>query len=130
MVRGQAVPLQPMEVNGGAETPLQPVKDARVEQVAGPRKGRGSVGEPTLEQSTEDRSVWKGLELEKIVGPDRGWRRALSCAGARHRGPGRAGRGGHPRQGGGPGQSWGASGRGSAAPGRLEAMVRGDMWGL
>ena len=55
------------EVNGGAGTPLQPVEDPRPEQVAGPGEGRDSVGEPTLEQSAEDCSAWKGLELEKLV---------------------------------------------------------------
>ena len=37
MVR-QAVPLQPTEVNSGAEIPLQPVEDPTPEQVAGPAK--------------------------------------------------------------------------------------------
>ena len=67
VVRGQAVPLQPMEVNGGAETPLQPVKDPRVEQVAGPRVGRDSMGKPMLEQFMEDCGPCKGLALEKLV---------------------------------------------------------------
>ena len=67
MVRRQAVPLQPMEVNGGAEIPLQPVVDPTLEQVAGPREGRDSVGKPTLEQFVEDCSPRKGLMLEKLV---------------------------------------------------------------
>ena len=67
MVRWQAVPLQPMEVNGGAEIPLQPVEDPMPQQVAGPREGRDSVGEPMLEQFVEDYSLWKGLELEKLM---------------------------------------------------------------
>ena len=37
------------------------------EQVAGPRKGRDSVGKATLEQFTEDCSLRKGLTLEKLV---------------------------------------------------------------
>ena len=49
VVRWQAVPLQPMEVNGGAEIPLQPVED------------------PTQEQFVEDCSPWKGLVLEKLM---------------------------------------------------------------
>ena len=67
VVRRQAVPLQPMEVNGGAEIPLQPVEDPTPEQVAGPGEGRDCVGEPTLEQFAEDCGVWKGLELEQLM---------------------------------------------------------------
>ena len=67
MVRRQAVPLQPMEVNGGAEIPLQPMEDPTPEQVAGPGEGRDSVGKPTLEQFVEDCSPRKGLALEKLV---------------------------------------------------------------
>ena len=66
MVR-QAVPLQPMEVNGGAEIPLQPVEDPTPQQVAGPGKGCDSVGKPMLEQFVEDCSAWKGLVLEKLM---------------------------------------------------------------
>ena len=67
MVRRQAVPLQPMEVNGGAEVPLQPMEDPTPEQVAGPREGCDSMGKPALEQFMEDCSVWKGLALEKLI---------------------------------------------------------------
>ena len=56
-----------MEVNGGAEIPLQPVEDPTLEQVAGPGKGHDSVVEPTLEQFMEDCSAWKGLALEKLM---------------------------------------------------------------
>ena len=49
MVR-QAVPLQPMEVKGGADICLKPVEDPTPEQVAGPGEGRDSVGKPMLEQ--------------------------------------------------------------------------------
>ena len=66
-MRGQAVPLQPMEVNGGAEIPLQPMKDPRPEQVAGPGEGRDSVGKPMLEQFVEDCSPCKRLTLEKLT---------------------------------------------------------------
>ena len=66
-VRQQAVPLQPMEVNSGAEIPPQPVEDPTPEQVAGPGEGHDSVGEPMLEQFVEDCSPWKGLELEKLM---------------------------------------------------------------
>ena len=59
-----------MEVNGGAEIPLQPVEDPMPEQVAGPKEGRDSVGKPTLEQFVEDCSTWKGLVLQKLV---EGW---------------------------------------------------------
>ena len=67
MVGRQAVPLQPMEVNGGADIHLQPMEDPMPEQVAGPREGHDSVGKPTLEQFAEDCSPWKGLELEKLM---------------------------------------------------------------
>ena len=43
------------------------MEDPTPEQVAGPRKGRDSVVEPTLEQFMEDCSAWKGLELEKLM---------------------------------------------------------------
>ena len=56
-----------MEVNGGAEIPLQLVEDPTPEQVAGPGEGHDSVGKPTLEQFVEDCSAWKGLTLEKFV---------------------------------------------------------------
>ena len=67
MMRWQAVPLQPMEVNGRAEIPLQPVEDPTPEQVAGAGEGHDSMGKPTLEQFVEDCSAWKGLVLEKLV---------------------------------------------------------------
>ncbi|GAB0190877.1 AN1-type zinc finger protein 5-like [Grus japonensis] len=43
MVR-QAVPLQPMEVNGGADIHLQPVEDPTLEQVDAPEGGCDPVG--------------------------------------------------------------------------------------
>ena len=67
MVRQQAVPLQPVEVHGGAEIPLQLVEDPMPEQVAGPGEGCDSVVEPTLEQFMEDCNMWKGLALEKLL---------------------------------------------------------------
>ena len=45
MVRGQAVPLQPMEVHSGADANLWPVKNLALEQVTAP-EGRDSVGSP------------------------------------------------------------------------------------
>ena len=56
-----------MEVNSGAEIPLQPVEDPTLKQVAGPGKGCDSVGEPMLEQFEEDRNVWKGLVFKKLM---------------------------------------------------------------
>ena len=44
VVRGQAVPLQPMEATGGADARLQHMEDSTPEQVAGPKEGRDSVG--------------------------------------------------------------------------------------
>ncbi|GAB0185838.1 AN1-type zinc finger protein 5-like [Grus japonensis] len=43
MVR-QAVPLQPMEVDGGAEIPLQPMEDPTLEQVEVPEGGCDPMG--------------------------------------------------------------------------------------
>ncbi|GAB0190182.1 AN1-type zinc finger protein 5-like [Grus japonensis] len=43
MVR-QAVPLQPMEVDGGADIHLQPVEDPMPEQVDAPKGGCDPVG--------------------------------------------------------------------------------------
>ncbi|GAB0187181.1 AN1-type zinc finger protein 5-like [Grus japonensis] len=45
MVR-QAVPLQPMEVHGGADIHLQPLEDPTLEQVEAPEGGCGPVGSP------------------------------------------------------------------------------------
>ncbi|KAM9590913.1 uncharacterized protein ACIBXB_005945 [Morphnus guianensis] len=45
MVR-QAVPLQPMEVHGGADLHLQPVEDPTPEQVDAPKGGCDPVGSP------------------------------------------------------------------------------------
>ena len=45
MVR-QAVPLQPMEVNDGADIHLQPVEDPMPEQVDVPKGGCDPVGRP------------------------------------------------------------------------------------
>ncbi|GAB0208755.1 AN1-type zinc finger protein 5-like [Grus japonensis] len=72
MVR-QAVPLQPMEDDGGADIHLQPVEDLTPEQVEKPKGGCDPVGslrwskllagpvdlwrkEPTLEQGKSGRS--------------------------------------------------------------------------
>ena len=46
VVRGQAVPLQPMEVTGGADAHLQPVEDPTLEQMAAPKEGWNSEGNP------------------------------------------------------------------------------------
>ena len=45
MVR-QAVPLQPMEVNGGADIHLQPRENPTPEQVVAPKGGCDPVGSP------------------------------------------------------------------------------------
>ncbi|GAB0207612.1 acid sphingomyelinase-like phosphodiesterase 3b [Grus japonensis] len=45
MVR-QAIPLQPMEVHGGADIHLQPVEDPMPEQVDAPKGGCDPVGSP------------------------------------------------------------------------------------
>ncbi|GAB0183427.1 hypothetical protein GRJ2_000808000 [Grus japonensis] len=42
----QAVPLQPMEVNGGADIHLQPMEDFTLEQVEAPEGGCDPVGSP------------------------------------------------------------------------------------
>jgi len=46
----QAVPLQPMEVNSGADIHLQPVEDPMPEQVDVPKGGCNRHRKPTLEQ--------------------------------------------------------------------------------
>ncbi|GAB0183599.1 AN1-type zinc finger protein 5-like [Grus japonensis] len=45
MVR-QAVPLQPMEDDGGADIHMQPMEDAMLEQVEAPRGDCDPVGSP------------------------------------------------------------------------------------
>ncbi|GAB0189092.1 AN1-type zinc finger protein 5-like [Grus japonensis] len=45
MVR-QAVPLQPMEYDRGAEIPLQPMEDPMPEQVEAPEGGCDPMGSP------------------------------------------------------------------------------------
>ncbi|GAB0186275.1 AN1-type zinc finger protein 5-like [Grus japonensis] len=45
MVR-QAVPLQPMEVDGGADIHLQPMEDPMLEQVDAPEGGCDPMGSP------------------------------------------------------------------------------------
>ncbi|GAB0179480.1 AN1-type zinc finger protein 5-like [Grus japonensis] len=45
MVR-QAVPLQPMEVNGGADIHMQPMEDPTPEQVNAPKGGCDPMGSP------------------------------------------------------------------------------------
>ena len=54
VVRWQAVPLQPMEVSGGADAHLQPMEDPTPEQADAPEDGRDSMGKPMLEQSVTD----------------------------------------------------------------------------
>ena len=50
MVR-QAVPLHPMEVNGGADIHLQPVEDPMLEEGDVPQRRLWPRGKPTLEQA-------------------------------------------------------------------------------
>ncbi|GAB0190249.1 hypothetical protein GRJ2_001490200 [Grus japonensis] len=56
----QAVPLQPMEDDGGADIHLQPMEDPTLEQVDAPEGGCGPVGSPR----------WSKL----LVGPVDPWR--------------------------------------------------------
>jgi len=49
-VERQAVPMQPVEVHGGANVQLQPVEDPMPEQADAP-KGSCDCGKPTLEQA-------------------------------------------------------------------------------
>ena len=44
VVRGQAVPLQPMDVHSGADAHLHPLMDPTPEQVAMPEEGWDSEG--------------------------------------------------------------------------------------
>ncbi|GAB0189188.1 AN1-type zinc finger protein 5-like [Grus japonensis] len=57
----QAVPLQPMEDDGGAEIPLQPVEDPTLEQVEAPEGDCDPVGSLR----------WSRL----LAGPVHSWRR-------------------------------------------------------
>ena len=68
MVRRQAVPLQPMEVNGGAEIPLQPVEDPTPEQ------GK-SVRSLPLEEEGAAETMWDELTATPIPTPLRCWQR-------------------------------------------------------
>ncbi|GAB0207488.1 hypothetical protein GRJ2_003214500 [Grus japonensis] len=84
----QVVPLQPMEVHGGADIHLQPVKDPTLEQMDMPKgdcdpvgtsswtrswQDLWSSGGPTLEQSVPEglhpmeKDTWKGSMLEQFV---------------------------------------------------------------
>ncbi|GAB0205389.1 AN1-type zinc finger protein 5-like [Grus japonensis] len=56
----QAVPLQPIEVDGGADIHLQPMEDPMLEQVEAPEGGCGPVGSPH----------WSKL----LAGPVASWR--------------------------------------------------------
>ncbi|GAB0177951.1 AN1-type zinc finger protein 5-like [Grus japonensis] len=56
----QAVPLQPMEVDGGADINLQPLEDPTPEQVEAPKGGGDPVGSP----------CWSRL----LTGPVAPWR--------------------------------------------------------
>ncbi|GAB0184875.1 AN1-type zinc finger protein 5-like [Grus japonensis] len=60
----QAVPLQPMEDDGGADIHLQPVEDPTLEQVEAPKGGCDPVGSP----------CWSRL----LAGPVASWREELT----------------------------------------------------
>ncbi|GAB0208767.1 AN1-type zinc finger protein 5-like [Grus japonensis] len=72
MVR-QAVPLQPMEINGGADIHLQPIEDPTLEQVEAPEGGCDLVGssrcsrllagpvDPWREEPTLEQVCWQDL---------------------------------------------------------------------
>ncbi|GAB0183894.1 AN1-type zinc finger protein 5-like [Grus japonensis] len=72
MVR-QAVPLQPMEADGGADIHLQPVEDPTPEQVDAPKGGCDPMGsphwsrllagpvDPWREEPTPGQVCWQGL---------------------------------------------------------------------
>ncbi|GAB0178723.1 AN1-type zinc finger protein 5-like [Grus japonensis] len=48
----QTVPLQPMEGDGGAEIPLQPMEDPTPEQVEAPEGGCDPMGSPPWSRSS------------------------------------------------------------------------------
>ena len=54
VVRRQAVPPQPVEGSGGADTHLQPGEDPTPEQGGAPKDGRDFMGKPVLEQSVTE----------------------------------------------------------------------------
>ena len=72
MVR-QAVPLQPMEVDGGTDNHLQPVEDPTPEQVEAPEGGCDPMGsprwskflagpvDPWREEPTPEQVCWQDL---------------------------------------------------------------------
>ncbi|GAB0202867.1 hypothetical protein GRJ2_002752300 [Grus japonensis] len=72
MVR-QAVPLQPMEDDGGADIHLQPMEDPTLEQVEAPEEGCDPVGSPCwsrllagllapwIEEPTPEQVCWQEL---------------------------------------------------------------------
>ncbi|GAB0181314.1 hypothetical protein GRJ2_000596700 [Grus japonensis] len=69
----QAVPLQPMEVHGGADIHLQPMEDTTLEQVEAPEGGCDPVGSlcwsrlltgpvtPWREEPTLEQVCWQDL---------------------------------------------------------------------
>ncbi|GAB0183166.1 cAMP-dependent protein kinase inhibitor alpha [Grus japonensis] len=67
MVR-QAVPLQPMEVNGGADIHLQPMEDPMPEQVDAPEGGCEPVGSPCSSiLLAEPVALWReNLTLQQV----------------------------------------------------------------
>ncbi|GAB0183221.1 hypothetical protein GRJ2_000787400 [Grus japonensis] len=50
----QAVPLQPMEVHGGADIHLQPMEDPTLEQVEAPEGGCDHIGSPCWSRLLQD----------------------------------------------------------------------------
>ncbi|GAB0179452.1 AN1-type zinc finger protein 5-like [Grus japonensis] len=69
MVR-QAVPLQPMEVDGGADIHLQPMEDPTPEQVDVPEGGCDPMGSPCWSRLlAEPMAPWREESpmLEKLV---------------------------------------------------------------
>ncbi|GAB0180577.1 AN1-type zinc finger protein 5-like [Grus japonensis] len=63
----QAVPLQPMDIDGGADIHLQPLEDPTLEQVDVPKGGCDSMGSPH----------WSRL----LAGPVALWREVYAGAG-------------------------------------------------
>lgn len=61
----QSVPLQPVEIHGGAGIYLQPMEDSTPEQVDAPKRGCDPVGSPCWSKLHEH--LWREeLMLEQV----------------------------------------------------------------
>ncbi|GAB0178071.1 triadin [Grus japonensis] len=84
MVR-QAVPLQPMEADGGADIHLQPVEDPKTEQVDAPKGGCDPMGSPCWSKFLAGPvALWREEptpgQMDHLVDKElAGWSHSKSC---------------------------------------------------